>query len=123
MKHMRAVVLLVVGVVAAGGVVGFFAYQRGQDVAKWKAQGVSRMERADAYRADPEYVKSLFDKAQPIALAKTNGFLKPHITEDAYYTALLSEMIKEAKAGGKDDVAKSLRNWAVGQNFVEVEKP
>jgi uncharacterized membrane protein YebE (DUF533 family) len=115
------VVWLLAAVVLGVAAVGAFLFLGGQDSAariEEMRQPASRLvASSDIYKSEAAYVDSLFEQAHPEAAAAVgSGF-----TPEKYYTALFQAMVNKAKADGKDDVARSLRVFAVGKGYIEVK--
>lgn len=127
MKPSRIVVIVVVGVVLiAGALIGMGA-MRSSKLAELQKQAETELKykRADVYfkgtDEDKKYADELFVFAKDSAKISLNGFLAPPPSEQRYFTAIYQIMINEAKHKGKNDFAKSLQNFAVGQGFIDVK--
>lgn len=116
----RLLVLLVVGAVVIGGVLGYFASTRSKDLKRLKAEGTKLLENSDLFKQDHPYFMQLFNHAQPVAEKSVNGILKPKIKDGDYYTALLAEMVRKAKADGKVEVAQKLRTYGTGRGWIDI---
>lgn len=117
----RLVILLVVGLVAVGGLLGYYASERSKTLSRLATEGTKQLENSDLYKNDKEYFTLLYNHAQPLAKKQVNGLLKPSVKEEEYYTALLTEMARKAKADGKVDVAQKLRTYGTGKGWVGVK--
>lgn len=126
MKRTRLVVVLVVGVLVVAGVLIGMGVKRSGAIAELQkeAQTATAYKRADVYfkgtDEDKKYVEGLFTYAIEVAKGELNGFFSPPPSKQTYYTKLYQTMVDQAKAQGKNDLAKSLHNWSVGQGYVDV---
>jgi uncharacterized membrane protein YebE (DUF533 family) len=120
MKTSRAAQLLVI-VVLAGAAGGGVMLMGGQNSAaridEIRGPAGQLVASADIYKSESAYVEGLFGHAHPVAAAAVgSGF-----TPEKYYTALFQAMVDKAKADGKEDVARSLRTFAVGKGYIGVK--
>ncbi|MGE3109373.1 MAG: hypothetical protein AB7G11_14380 [Phycisphaerales bacterium] len=116
----RIVVLLVVALIAVGGLLGYYASKRAGDIKKWKAEGTTKLEDSDLYKQDKAYFMTLYNHAQPLAEKSVNGLLKPGVSEEDYYTALLTEMARQAKRDSKIEWAQKIRTYGTRQRWNNV---
>jgi hypothetical protein len=109
----RLIVILVVGVVVLGGAYLFAQQKKNAKAEELRQQAVTKVEGVDICRGTVNaqnlvYVKGLVEKSHPAGARALGG--------------LFNAMIKQAKADGREDIATSLRNFAVGRGYLDVGK-
>lgn len=123
-KWTRLLILVLVGAVVVGGAL-FYKHQKKMVKAEQlRTEAIAYISQADIYKASPEnaeYLKGLAASAHPAATQEFGGGLFATVLDEKdYYTGLLNEMIRHAKADGKPEVARSLRDFAVGRKLLGV---
>ncbi len=123
----RLIVILVVGVVVLGGAYLFAQQKKNAKAEELRQQAVTKVEGVDICRGTVNaqnlvYVKGLVEKSHPAGARALGGLFGTNLDEKTYYTGLFNAMIKQAKADGREDIATSLRNFAVGRGYLDVGK-
>lgn len=121
MKHIRLIALVVVGVALLGGAMVYKQQRNAGKADEYKTNAVEMIKLADAYKADPPYITGLMEAGFAPAAKAGAGGLFSGFDEERYFTALFQSMVDQAKKDGKPEVAKLLRNFAVGRKFLGVK--
>jgi hypothetical protein len=120
----RLAVLLVIGALVVGGAL-FYKHQKKMAKAEQlRSESLIMISKADIYKVSPEnaeYIKGLAVAAHAAGTrALGAGLFATALDEKDYYTGLFNDMVRRAKADNRPEVARSLRDFAVGRKYLDV---
>lgn len=119
MKNTRLIVMVAVGAVLIAGAYIYKMQANGAKAAEFHAKALQMIKMADAYKMEPAYLDGLMEPSSGAAAA-SGGVFAP-FTEEAYLTAFFQAVVDQAQKDGRQELARSVRAFAVGRGYVDVK--
>lgn len=112
-------------VLAVAAVVGLKFYHS-STLNGYEEQVKAGIKKSDVYlrgdEADKKYLDAIVENGLYVAReANGGGFLAMPPSKSEYHTALYQWMVNETKKSDREAMARSLRMWAVGQGYMDVQ--